>query len=152
MKYSLQIIGIIICFLVSTQIGISQKVIQNDTTTEAAIEKVISGYIINFFLNDYEKMEVHLHERLSKRGVLQNGKLSEDFSKEKLRALLKTNRPLPLEYQKNEITRIEIYGNVAVATLETGYPSARWTEYIHLAKLEDQWIIMDVFWSFYEEE
>ena len=152
MKYSLQFIGLIFCLLGTIQVGKSQIVEQKDTTVEAAVQEVILGYITNFFLNDYEKMEVHLHERLSKRGVLQNGQLSEDFSKEKLKALLKTNRPLPLEYQKNEITRIEIYGNVATAILETGYPSVRWTEYIHLAKLEGKWIIMDVFWSFYEEK
>jgi len=152
MKYSLQIIGVVLCILVTPQIGKSQTIVQKDTTVEAAIQKVILGYITNFFLNDYEKMEGNLHERLSKRGVKQDGKLSEDYSKEKLHQLLKSNRPLPLEYQKNEITRVEVYGDVALAILETGYPSVRWTEYIHLAKLEDNWIIMDVFWSFYEEE
>lgn len=122
------------------------------TPDEVAIDSAILGYITNFFLNDYEKMEVHLHDRLSKRGINEREQLSEGFSKEKLQALLKKNRPLPLEYQKNEITRVEVYGNTALAILKTGYPSVRWTEYIHLVKLNEKWIIMDVFWSFYADK
>ncbi len=115
---------------------------------EKKIEAVINGYITNFFLNEYEEMEGHLHERLSKRGVNQDGKLSPDYSKAALKDLMNNKRAMPLKMQKNVIHDIEINNRVATAVLDTGYPNTRWKEYIQLAKLEGNWIIMDVLWCF----
>ncbi|NQZ75546.1 MAG: nuclear transport factor 2 family protein [Ekhidna sp.] len=121
---------------------------KSQATDEDQIAKCIEGYITNFFLNDYSKMEVNLHERLSKRGVNQDGKLSEDYSKSDLKELMQTKPALPFEIQKNTISNIEVSNRVATAILDTGYPRTRWKEYIQLAKLDGNWIIMDVLWCF----
>jgi len=127
----------------------------NAAPTEAAtvndekkIETVIIGYITNFFLNDYEKMEGNLHEKLSKRGVNPNGKLSKNYSKADLKRLMENKPAMPLTMQKNTVSGIRIGNRVAVAVLDTGYPKTRWKEFVHLAKLDGKWIILDVFWSY----
>ena len=96
-------------------------------------------------------MEVHLHDRLSKRGVNADGTLSAEYPKEALKELMENKPALPKELQKNEIIDITIHTNVATIIMETGYPNTRWKEYIHLAKLDGKWIIMDVFWDFETE-
>lgn len=126
--------------------GFCQVKIEN--SEKSKVEKVVKGYIENFFINDYDKMEVFLHEKLAKRGVNQDGKLSPDYSKEDLKELMKNKRVFPLEYQRNKVRDIKINSRVATAVLETGYPKARWIEYIHLVKLKGKWIILDVVWCF----
>ncbi len=121
---------------------------QDKSQDQQEIEGVVLGYIENFFLNDYAKMEVHLHERLSKRGVNQDGRLSEDYSKSDLQKLMSTKQAMPLRLQSNTIDSVFIDRQFASVVLSTGYPKLRWKEYIHLAKLEGKWIIMDVFWNF----
>ncbi|MEQ9308620.1 MAG: nuclear transport factor 2 family protein [Balneolaceae bacterium] len=115
------------------------------------IEKVITGYIENFFLNQYQEMEVVLHDRISKRGINEDGNLSEECSKKRLQEIMNNKEPLPLEMQKNRIKDITLDDNVATAILETGYPTDRWKEYIQLAKIDNQWIIMDIFWDYKTE-
>jgi hypothetical protein len=112
------------------------------------IKNTIIGYIENFFLNRYDDMEKHLHARLSKRGIENNGMISEDYSKNDLKEMMTNKSPLPLAQQSNLVSGILIDRNFASAILETGYPTTRWKEYIHLAKLDGTWVIMDVFWIF----
>ncbi|MEQ8424133.1 MAG: nuclear transport factor 2 family protein [Cyclobacteriaceae bacterium] len=115
---------------------------------EEQIEAAIQGYIVNFFLNKYDEMEVHLHEELSKRGVNGDGKLNENVSKAELKVMMQNKQVLPLSAQKNVVSEIKIDKRVATAILDTGYPRTRWKEYFHLAKLDGNWVIMDVFWCF----
>ena len=115
---------------------------------ESVITSVISGYIENFFVNDYDKMESNLHADLSKRGINPDGALSDNYSKEDLRKLMENKPPLPLSKQLNTIRDIKIHNRVATAVLETGYPNTRWKEYIHLIMLDGKWIIADVMWCF----
>lgn len=115
---------------------------------EQKIEATILAYIENFFINNYDEMEKHLHDRLAKRGIDQAGELSDDFPKSVLKELMTNKQPLPLRLQKNKVDSIFIDQKMASAVLTTGYPSVKWKEYIHLAKLKGKWIIMDVFWIF----
>ncbi len=115
---------------------------------EEKIKATILAYIENFFTNDYDKMEKHLHDRLAKRGIDQAGRLSDDFPKSVLKELMSNKQPLPLRLQENKVDSIFIDQKMASAVLTTGYPNVKWKEYIHLAKLQGKWIIMDVFWIF----
>lgn len=138
---------VLVSFLFFVQVSVSQE---EKNVESIQIESVIKGYIENFFLNDYDKMEVFLHERLSKRGINQNGKLNKNVSKLDLKEIMSKQREFPLKYQRNKVRDIKIYNRIATAILDTGYPKARWKEYIHLAKLNGKWIVLDVVWCFDE--
>ncbi len=112
------------------------------------VEQAVLGYIENFFINDYDVMQQYLHPRLSKRGLDSYGDLSEDFRKEDLRQLMSSKPPLPRAQQDNQVLDVFVDRYFASAILHTGYPNTRWKEYVHLAKLEGKWVIMDVFWMF----
>lgn len=124
------------------------SMLQAQTNEYEQVGAAVKGYIENFFENKYDEMEIHLHDELSKRGVNQDGSLNKNLSKADLKEMLERNTKFPLEHQRNIITEIKIDKHVATAVLKTGYPKTRWTEYIHLAKLDGRWKIMDVFWSF----
>ena len=121
---------------------------QSETTENAAIEKTIINYIENFFENNYDTMNVSLHPRLAKRGLNPDGTLSDDFPPEKLKELMLTKQILEVKHQFNVVENITVYGNMASASLRTGYPKLRWTEYIHLMKQDGNWKIINVFWEF----
>ena len=135
-------------FKITMLILLSANLLMAQDQDNIEIETVITNYIQSFFLNDYTKMDKSLHERLSKRGMDNKGVLSEDYSKNDLKVLMGNKKPLPLSQQSNRVSGIFIDRNFATAILDTGYPSTRWKEYIHLAKIDGVWIIMDVFWNF----
>jgi hypothetical protein len=139
---------IIIIILISTVTSHAQlKTVEN-----TAIEKTILNYIENFFENNYDAMNESLHPRLAKRGLNPNGTLSDDFPPEKLKDLMLTKQKIEVKHQKNVVEDITTYGNMASASLKTGYPKSRWTEYIHLTKQEGNWKIINVFWEFKKAE
>jgi len=113
-----------------------------------AIQETIHNYIENFFENNFEEMNKSIHPRLAKRGLNQDGTLSTDFPPEKLKELMETKPKFEKKNQYNVVKDIVIFGNMASASLKTGYPKTRWTEYIHLVKLNNEWKIINVFWDF----
>jgi len=121
---------------------------QSKTTENTAIEKTIINYIENFFENNFDAMNESLHPRLAKRGLNRDGTLSGDFPPEKLKELMSTKKIFEVKHQNNVVENISIYGNMASASLRTGYPKVRWTEYIHLMKQDGDWKIINVFWEF----
>ena len=141
-------IFIILIVLISTVTSYAQS----DTLENSAIEKVILNYIENFFENDYDAMNESLHPRLAKRGLNQDSTLSEDFPPEKLKELMLTKFKFEVKHQYNVVENITVYGNMASASLRTGYPKLRWTEYIHLVKQEGNWKIINLFWEFKNTE
>lgn len=123
---------------------------QSDTTVNTVIEKTILNYIENFFENNFDSMNQSLHTRLAKRGLNPDGTLSDDFPPEKLKELMSSKPKFEVKHQYNVVENIIVFGNMASASLRTGYPKTRWTEYIHLVKEEGKWKIINVFWEFKE--
>ena len=138
-----------IIILVILSISVATSHAQSMTDENAAIQRAVLNYIENFFENNYDAMNESLHPRLAKRGLNQDGTtLSDDFPPEKLKELMLTKQKFKKEHQHNVVENITVYGNMASANLKTGYPKTRWTEYIHLVKLEGNWKIINVFWEF----
>lgn len=135
---------ILIIILISTVTSYAQS----DTAENTEIKKAILGYIENFFENNFDAMNRSLHPRLAKRGLNPDGTLSDDFPPEKLRELMSTKPKFEVKHQYNVVENITIFGKMASASLRTGYPKTRWTEYIHLVKLNGNWKIINVFWEF----
>jgi len=49
---------------------------------------------------------------------------------------METKPKFPLKHQYNKVKDVKVMDRVATEVLLTGYPKARWKEYIHLAKLD----------------
>lgn len=137
-----QLVTIVLLFISTASISQTQE-------EETEIKRTILTYIENFFENKYEPMAAVMHPRLSKRGINPDNKLSDEYGLEVLKELMTNKTALPQDRQKNTVKDITIFKNVATARLDTGYPNIKWVEFIHLAKIDGQWLIMDVFWAYY---
>ncbi len=140
-------VGIVLALLFCPLIGYTQS----DSSAESLIKKVVLNYIENFFENNYEQMNKSLHPRLAKRGLQPDGTLSKDYPPDELKILLSKKPKFENQYQHNVVKDIRVFGNMASASLYTGYPKSRWVEYIHLFFENDTWKIINVFWDFKKE-
>lgn len=115
------------------------------------IEKTVLNYIENFFENKFEAMNESLHPRLAKRGLNPDRTMSEDAPPSALKTMMENKQAFPVSAQKNKVTNIKVFRDVATATLVTGYPRTRWVEFVHLVKTEGKWKIINVFWEFFDK-
>ncbi len=134
--------------LIITLVSVINSHAQLKTVENTEVETTILNYIANFFENNFDAMNKSLHPRLAKRGLNPDGTFSDDFPPEKLKELMLTKPKFQREHQSNVVEAITIYGNMASASLRTGYPKLRWTEYMHLLKQDGHWKIINVFWEF----
>jgi len=121
---------------------------QDNLDESAAVEQAVIKYIENFFENNYDEMVSSLHPRLAKRGLNPDGTLSDDYPPSKLKEMMSTKPRFERKDQHNVVGDVSVFGNMASASLSTGYPNMRWVEYIHLVKQEEGWKIINVFWEF----
>ncbi|MFY9243652.1 MAG: nuclear transport factor 2 family protein [Polaribacter sp.] len=138
--------------IITLLISAADSYAQLKTIETTAIEKTINNYIENFFENNFDLMNESLHPRLAKRGLNLDSTLSDDFPPEKLKELMMTKQKFEVKHQNNVVEDIIIYGDMASASLRTGYPNLRWTEYIHLVKQDGDWKIINVFWEYEKVE
>lgn len=125
--------------------------LQAQEADSVLVEKTVLNYIENFFENKFEAMNESLHPRLAKRGLNPDRTMSEDAPPSALKKMMENKQAFPVSAQKNKVTHIRIFRDVATATLVTGYPRTRWVEFIHLTKIEGKWKIINVFWEFFDK-
>ncbi len=115
---------------------------------KAAIEKAASDYIDGWYEGSVERMERALHPDLAKRRVrvMPNGRailptLSADQMVEYTRAGGGTEQRR--EGQTNEVIILDVLSHTAsVKTISPDF-----IDYLHLAKMNGQWRIVNVLWE-----
>jgi hypothetical protein len=116
------------------------------------IERVVLGYIENFFENNTEEMYKYLHPNLAKRGLSkkrgEDKLFFQDMTEADLKAMLKKKKALPKNQQENTIEILDVFYNTASVKLKTGYPNLKWIEYILLARVDNEWKITDIIWDY----
>jgi hypothetical protein len=115
----------------------------------AAIRAAALDYVEGWYAGDATRMARALHPELVKRivvadtttrkSVLQNMGAS---------ALVNGTRhgygkTTPKERQTKEVTILDIFGNAATAKSNM----ADWVDYMHLAKVDGRWVIVNVLWE-----
>ena len=116
---------------------------------ETAIRATVTDYIEGYFTSDAARMEKAIHPHYLKHTISgQNGnlKMTEHTGLEmihEVRAqgpLLRNGKPLSEADRRQQITVLDVQGDIASAKLVT----ARWTDYLALAKWNGQWKIVSV--------
>jgi hypothetical protein len=113
---------------------------------DAAITQAALDYVDGWYDGDAARMERCLHPELAKRIVISNGGPSGDRLDE-LSALglvqLTRHEPTPAHERRSEVTlldRLENYASVRV-------DASTWIDYMHLAKWNGRWAIVNVLWA-----
>ena len=118
-----------------------------------AIQQTILDYAECNYTGEYQRRERALYPDLAKRTVAvlpQTGRdmlspMSRSTAIEVVRAIPTRGELLPPEQWRLEIVIYDVYANVASAKVLV----KDWFDYLHLAKLNGEWQIVNILWQKY---
>lgn len=112
------------------------------------IEKTVLNYAEGWYEGDASKMESSLHPDLAKRTVETNEKGRSRINELSSLGLVQVTRPgygksTPEEKRLKAVRILDVFNNMATVRLEM----ADWVDYMHLAKFNGKWVIVNVLWE-----
>lgn len=114
---------------------------------EAAIKQTALDYIEGFYEGNPERMERALHPDLAKRIVHTNERGQSRLDQMSALTLIQMSRTsggrIPKEAQQKDVTILDRYENAASVKIIAG----AWIDYLHMAKWNGQWKIVNVLWE-----
>jgi hypothetical protein len=118
-------------------------------TDKAAIKQTALDYIEGWYEGNAERMERALHPELAKRIVRtnpQNGQSRLD-QMSALSLVQGTRRGFgkqtPKDKQQKDVSILDVYGNTASVKII----ASDWIDYLHIAKSNGRWVIVNVLWE-----
>jgi len=114
-----------------------------------SIKKAAMDYIEGWYQASPERMERALHPELAKRAVqnLEGEDHLRPITFERMMELVKSKNEDREALEKIECEILDVYGNMACA--KTASPD--FIDYLHMAKWEGQWKIINALWEFTPE-
>ncbi|HEU5261864.1 MAG TPA: nuclear transport factor 2 family protein [Gemmatimonadales bacterium] len=114
----------------------------------AAIRAAALDYIEGYYEGNGERMERALHPELAKRIVRTNAQGRSSLGQMSALTLIQGTRAgggrdIPPERQQKDVTILDTYQNAASARIV----AATWIDYLHLAKWNGRWVIVNVLWE-----
>lgn len=114
----------------------------------AAIRQAALDYIEGWYAGDAERMERSLHPELAKRIVETNASGRSRLNQMGALTLVQGTRrgggkETPKERQQKDVTVLDVYQNAASVKIV----AADWIDYLHLAKFNGRWVIVNVLWE-----
>lgn len=138
------VVAILISVLAAAQQPVSPVAPQTD---EAAIRQTALDYIEGFYEGNPERMERALHPDLAKRIVRTDERghsRLDQMSAMTLVAMTRTSGGrVPKDAQQKDVTILDRFENAASVKVVAG----AWVDYIHMAKWNGQWRIVNVLWE-----
>lgn len=127
------------------QINAQTKVSDED---KAAITNTALDYIEGWYEGNAERMERSLHPDLAKRIVRNNDKGQSRLDQMSAMSLVQGVRTgygknTPKDKQQKDVTILDVYENTASVKLV----AADWIDYLHVAKFNGRWVIVNVLWE-----
>jgi Putative lumazine-binding len=111
---------------------------------EDAIMSTVLDYFEGWFDGDATRMERALHPQLAKRS-LGRGALDEDTAEQMIEATAAGRGKARGQGERRiEIDVVEVYGKIATVVVH----SHAYREYLHLARSEEGWKIVNALWDF----
>ena len=116
---------------------------------KAAITATALDYIEGWYSGDAERMERALHPDLAKRIVRTNDKGQSMLGQMSAMGLVQGvkrggGKDTPKEKQQKDVTILDVYGNTASVKIV----ASDWVDYLHIAKFNGRWVIINVLWEF----
>ncbi|MCI0355974.1 MAG: nuclear transport factor 2 family protein [Acidobacteria bacterium] len=115
---------------------------------EAGIRAAALDYVEGYYEGNPDRMERALHPHLAKRIARTdaNGRTRLDqMSAMELVQIIRlgTGKNIPKDKQVKSVTILDVFGNSASVRAEM----LEWVDYMHLAKVNGQWKIINVLWE-----
>jgi hypothetical protein len=123
--------------------------VQAQTKSDAdLIKEAALDYIEGWYAADAARMERAVHPDLAKRIVMIDQRGRHSLRQMSAMGLVQatresSGRSIPKEKQQKDVTVYDIFGNTATAKII----AATWIDYLHLAKWNGRWVIVNVLWE-----
>jgi Putative lumazine-binding len=120
----------------------------------AAIRQAALDYIEGYYEGDAERMERAVHPELAKRIVLTDRKSGRSrLDQMSAMTLVRGTRAgggkdTPKERQQKDVTILDIFEQAASVKIV----ASDWVDYLHLAKFNGRWVIVNVLWELKPEK
>ena len=138
MKKSVAILGFL---LVSAQAAPAQS-----AADSAAIRATALDYVEGWYTADAARMERAVHPELAKRIVQSDQNGRSRLGQQSAMTLVSATRgtqPVAADQQVKDIRILDIFGNSASVRADM----AGWIDYMHMAKWNGQWRVVNVLWE-----
>ena len=119
----------------------------------AAIKQAALDYIEGWYEGNAERMERALHPELAKRIVRTNKEGASQLGQMSAMSLVLGTRRgggknTPKEKQQKDVTILDVFENAASVKVV----ASDWVDYLHLAKSNGRWVIVNVLWELKPEK
>jgi hypothetical protein len=114
-----------------------------------AIRQAALDYIEGWYEGNGERMERALHPELAKRIVNTDARSGRNSLGQQGALTLINNtkagrgREIPVEQRRRDVRILDIFGNTASVRID----AATWVDYLHIAKWNGRWVIVNVLWE-----
>lgn len=114
----------------------------------AAIRATALDYIEGWYTADATRMERALHPELAKRIVQTDPQGRSRLGQQSAMTLVSNTRrgggsDIPADKRRNEVRILDVYNNAASVRVQ----AASWVDYLHVAKSNGRWVIVNVLWE-----
>jgi hypothetical protein len=116
-----------------------------DTT---AIRQTALDYIEGWYEGNAERMERAVHPDLAKRIINVDQRGRSVLGHQSAMTLVQNTRrgggkETPVAAQRKDVRILDIFGNTASVRVDAG----TWIDYLHIAKVNGRWVIINVLWE-----
>ena len=136
-----------LCLLLATLLGSPERASAQSAADSAGITQAALDYIQGYYAGDEARMERALHPDLAKRIVNtnpNNGRSS--LGQMSAMRLVQISRDKPADPEDqwvDDVTILDIFENVASVRVD----AATWIDYLHIARWNGEWKIVNVLWE-----
>lgn len=115
----------------------------------AAIVQTALDYVEGWYSGDAERMQRALHPELAKRIVVTDATTNKSSLREMgAEELIEGTRSgygtrIPKEAQQKDVTILDVYEGAASVRIV----ASSWIDYLHVARYEGRWVIVNVLWE-----
>ena len=121
---------------------------QSADADKEAIRQTALDYIEGWYEGNAERMERALHSDLAKRIVNSNAQGRSQLGQMSAMGLVQGvkrggGKDTPKEKQLKDVTILDVFGNAASVKVV----ASDWIDYLHIAKFNGRWVIVNVLWE-----
>jgi hypothetical protein len=129
-------------------IGTVVQVDAQSKSDSELIKQTALDYIEGWYEGNAERMERALHPELAKRIVRTDARGRGSLGQMGAMTLVQLTRmsdgrDIPKEKQQKDVIVLDVFGNAASAKVI----ASDWIDYMHLAKWNGRWVIVNVLWE-----
>lgn len=131
-------------------LGLASPAHGQSAADTAAIKQTALDYVEGWYEGNAERMGRALSSDLAKRNIVKNPQTGNDTLEQMSKAeLVKLTgegigKKTPRENQQKDVTILDYYGGMASVKVVF----ADWVDYLHVAKIDGRWVIVNVLWEF----